>query len=140
MCSRWYRSHFKKFQKAWIRVEILCLDFWKTPSNQNMKLSKVATFENCEIFSNSYFSYVRDYKAILAGGNKMYLRLMITVCIKQHLSNILSSVSEKVTLSQILENVAYKKEHVYHCTVVCCLIFWEKQWPQQLFIFQKRRV
>ena len=28
------------------------------------------TFEICEIFSNYYFSYVRDYNATLAGGNK----------------------------------------------------------------------
>ena len=25
--------------------------------------------ENCEIFPNHYFSYVREYKATLAGGN-----------------------------------------------------------------------
>ena len=31
---------------------------------------------------------------------KMYLRLTIASCIKQHLSNILSSVKEKVTLTQ----------------------------------------
>ena len=31
-CSRWYSSQFKKFEKAWARVEILCLDFWKSPS------------------------------------------------------------------------------------------------------------
>ena len=30
----------------------------------------MATFENCEIFSNYYFSYVRDYKVTLSGGNK----------------------------------------------------------------------
>ena len=28
-----------------------------------------ATFENCEIFSTYYFSYERDYKAALWGGN-----------------------------------------------------------------------
>ena len=31
----------------------------------------MATFEICEIFSNYYFSYVRDYKATLTGGNKI---------------------------------------------------------------------
>ena len=35
----------------------------------NIKSRKVATFENCEIFSDFYFSYVRDCKAILSGGN-----------------------------------------------------------------------
>ena len=69
MCSRWYCSQFKKFEKAWARVEILCLDFRKTPSNQNIKSTNVATFEICEIFSNYYFSSVWDYKATLAGGN-----------------------------------------------------------------------
>ena len=33
MCSRRYRSQFNKFEKAWARVEILCLNFRKTPSN-----------------------------------------------------------------------------------------------------------
>ena len=65
MCSRWYRSQFNKFEKALVWVEILCLDFQKTPSNQNIKSSKVSTFKNCEIFSNCYFSYVRDYKITL---------------------------------------------------------------------------
>ena len=31
---------------------------------------------------------------------EMYLRLMMAACIKQHLSNILSSVNEEVTLRQ----------------------------------------
>ena len=69
MCSRWYRSQFNKFDKAWVWVEILCLDFRKTPSNQNIKSSKVATLEICEIFSDNYFSYVQDYNATLVGGN-----------------------------------------------------------------------
>ena len=30
----------------------------------------VATFENCEIFSTYYFSYVGSYKAALRVGNK----------------------------------------------------------------------
>ena len=73
MCSRWYGSQFNKFEKAWVRVEIHCLDFRKTLSNQNIKSSKLTTFENCEIFSNYYFSYVQDYKATLAGGNKLFI-------------------------------------------------------------------
>ena len=77
MCSRWYRSQFNKFEKAWARVEILCLDFRKTPPNQNIKSSKVATFEICEIFSNYHFSYVRDYKATLAGGNYPFYTALI---------------------------------------------------------------
>ena len=55
MCSRWYRSQFNKIEKAWVRVEILCLDFLKTWSDQYIKSRKVATFENCEIFSDWYF-------------------------------------------------------------------------------------
>ena len=35
-----------------------------------MKSNKVATIEICEIFSNNYCSYVRDYKATLARGNE----------------------------------------------------------------------
>ena len=70
MCSWWYRSQFNKCEKVWARVDILCLNFRKSPPNQNIKSSKVATFEICEIFSNYYFSYVRDYKATLAGVNK----------------------------------------------------------------------
>ena len=69
MFSRSYRSQFNKFEKTWARVEILCLDFRKTLSNQNIKSSKVATLEICEIFSDNYFSYVQDYNATLVGGN-----------------------------------------------------------------------
>ena len=43
--------------------------FRKLNQINNIKSRKVATFENCEIFSNYYFSYVRDYKATLSGGN-----------------------------------------------------------------------
>ena len=32
----------------------------------------MTTFENCEIFSNLYFSYARDYKATLSDGNYDY--------------------------------------------------------------------
>ena len=35
-----------------------------------MKLRTVRIFENCEIFCNLHFSYVRDYKVTLASGNK----------------------------------------------------------------------
>ena len=38
---------------------------------QNIKSNKVANFKICEIFSNYYFSYVRDHKATLAGKNKI---------------------------------------------------------------------
>ena len=68
ICGRWYRYQFNKFEKGWARVALLCLDFRKTPPNQNRKSNKVATFKVCEIFSNYYFSYVRDYKDTLAGG------------------------------------------------------------------------
>ena len=69
MCSRWYCSKFNQFEKAWVRVEILYLDFRKTLSNQNINSRKLATFEICEVFSNYYLLYVRDYKAALAAGN-----------------------------------------------------------------------
>ena len=44
--------------------------FGKLNQINNIKSRKVAAFENCEIFSNYYFSHVRDYKATLSGGNK----------------------------------------------------------------------
>ena len=72
-----YLSQFNKFEKAWARVEIFCLDFRKTPSNQNIKSTRVATFEICEIFSDYYLSYVQDYKATLTGGNQLVLTLLI---------------------------------------------------------------
>ena len=40
---------FNKIVKAWVWVEILCLDFPKIWGNQYITSSKVATFENCEI-------------------------------------------------------------------------------------------
>ena len=43
--------------------------FAKLNQINNIKSRKVATFENCEIFSSNYFSYVRDYKATLSGCN-----------------------------------------------------------------------
>ena len=71
MWSRWYRSQFNKIKKASLRIEILCLDFHRKLSQIiNIKSRKVATFKNCEIFSNYYFCYVRDYKATLSGGNE----------------------------------------------------------------------
>ena len=33
----------------------------------------MVTFEICEIFSNCYLSYVRDYKATRVGGNKYFM-------------------------------------------------------------------
>ena len=50
ICSRWYRSQFNKIEKAWVRVEILCLDFPKIRSNQYTKSRKVTTFEICEFY------------------------------------------------------------------------------------------
>ena len=86
---RWYRSQFNKFEKAWVRVEILYFDFRKTPSYQNIKSSKVVTFEICEIFSNYYLSYVRDYKATLVGGNKYFTtgdKIYKEISLIQHMS------------------------------------------------------
>ena len=54
------------FKKHESELKFFVSFFRKTPSNQNIKSSKVATLENCEIFSDYYFSYVRDYKATLA--------------------------------------------------------------------------
>ena len=54
MCSKWYCPQFNKIEKAWVWVEILCLNFQKTWSNQYIKLRKVTTFKNCEIF----FTYI----------------------------------------------------------------------------------
>ena len=33
----------------------------------------MAAFENSEIFSNLYFSYMRDHKTTLLGGNEIKL-------------------------------------------------------------------
>ena len=46
--------------------------FMKLSQINNIKSRKVATFQNCEIFSNYYFSYVRDVKATLSDGNNDY--------------------------------------------------------------------
>ena len=46
----------------------------------------MATFENCEIFSNYCFSYVRGYKAALRGGNKLFL----SACCRNIPNSILS--------------------------------------------------
>ena len=35
----------------------------------------MVTFENCEIFSTYYFSYVRGYKAALKGDNELYAKV-----------------------------------------------------------------
>ena len=83
MCSRRYRFQFNKIGKAWARVEILCLYFPQTQSNQYIKPRKVANFRNCEIFSNLCFSYVRNYKATLQGGNKRVIaQLRMRKCFK----------------------------------------------------------
>ena len=39
--------------------------FRKLSQINNIKSRKVATFENCENFSNHYFTYVRNYKVTL---------------------------------------------------------------------------
>ena len=84
ICSRWYHFQLNKIEKAWVWAEILCLDFEKTRSNQYIKSSKLATFKNCEIFSNLYFSYIRDYKATLSDGNKTK-RIQSTILYIQYL-------------------------------------------------------
>lgn len=50
MCSGWYRSQFRKTEKAWIQVKILCLGFPKIRGNEYIKLRKVATVENLRFF------------------------------------------------------------------------------------------
>ena len=51
--------------------------FGKLNQINDIKSRKVATFENCEIFSNYYFSYVRDYKATLSGGNYFPITMLV---------------------------------------------------------------
>ena len=70
MCSWWFRSQSNEIDKAYVRVEILGLDFQKTWGNQCIKSRKVATFKDCDIFPDVYFSYVVDYKTTFRGGNK----------------------------------------------------------------------
>ena len=53
-------------------MKLFVLIFGKLNQINNIKSRKVATFENCEIFSNYYFSYVPDYKATLSGGNNNF--------------------------------------------------------------------
>ena len=63
-----------------------------------MKSSKVVTFEICEIFSNYYFSYGRDYKATPAGDNKT----------RKNIGRFSNSVTE--------ENSAPEENHRKHIT------------------------
>ena len=47
---------------------------------------------------------------------KMYLSIMIIICTKQHLSNIQSSVHEKLsnTEAELKKSIAYKRKCVVH--------------------------
>ena len=63
-----------------------------------MKSSKVVTFEICEIFSNYYFSYGRDYKATPTGDNKA----------RKNIGRFSNSVTE--------ENSAPEENHRKHIT------------------------
>ena len=99
MCSRWNCSQFHKFEKVGARVEILCLNFQRTPPNKNIKSSQLATFEICEIFSNYYFSYVRDYKATLAWQAAINSR-----------TNFFSQTS---TQCKIKHMIFYRHFHIY---------------------------
>ena len=55
-----------------------------------MKLRIVATFENCEIFSTHYFSYVRGYKAALRGGNKLFAQIALAPLLQRVIKSIFS--------------------------------------------------
>ena len=75
--------------KSWDWVEILCLNFPKTGSNQNIKLRKVANFEKLWDFSNLCFPYVRDLKqACWATIN----RVKVIVCQGTRFSKILQRI------------------------------------------------
>ena len=71
MCSSWYRSQFNKIENHGSELKFFVSIFAKLNEINNIKSSKVATFENCDVFSSYYFSYVRDYKATLLGGNNI---------------------------------------------------------------------
>ena len=61
---------------------------------------------------------------------KTCLGLITVVCIKQHLSNILSSVNEKATHAEFKKNSLVKKVRI---SVICGLICWGKQRSEQYF-------
>ena len=65
--------------------------FGKLNQINNIKSRKVATFKNCEIFSNYCFSYLRDYKDILL-GRLIFSRVF-------HIRGNLENVKEKGFLS-----------------------------------------
>ena len=68
----------------------------------------MAAFEICEIFSNYYFSYLRDYKATLAGGNKIF------IIKKWHTSSEMLSFPPRWEIIVGSVNLIHKIESYYH--------------------------
>ena len=58
-----------------------------------MKSRIVAIFENCEIFSTYYFAYVRDYKAALRGGNKLFVPIALAPLLQSVIKSFYSSIT-----------------------------------------------
>ena len=59
---------------------------------------------------------------------KKFLSMMMLICIKQHLSNIWSSILSN-TEAELKKSVAYKKERVfeYFSNIFCIFMFWHKK-------------
>ena len=107
--------------------------FGKLNQIDDIKLRKVATFKNCEICSNYYVSYVRDYKATLSGGNK----------IRTHRLYSLRSIVNFLVVTNYMEKFkSFKKG----CKIILKLfniahfhlfwIMWQKLWEHLNFGFQ----
>ena len=64
--------------------------------NHHIKSRIVPTFENCKIFPTYYFSYARDYKAPLRGGNY-----------SSNIRTLASEISENVFLFAFILFVSY---------------------------------
>ena len=58
-----------RLKKHGSKLKFFVSIFTKLNQINNIISRKVATFEDCEIFSNYYFPYVWDYEATMSGGN-----------------------------------------------------------------------
>ena len=86
--------------------------FGKLHQIKKIKSSKVATFENCEIFSNYYFSYVRDYKVTLAGGNYVWWKWINWIfSFRTHLQILHNHINDMI-LHNLMTQMDWIKRHV----------------------------
>ena len=83
MCSKWYRSQFNKFEKAWARVEILCLNFLENSIKKKYNIDQSSNLRN--LWDFYYFSYVRDEKATLAAVIIAYEYILLSNLIYKYI-------------------------------------------------------